>query len=116
MYLCGLAQVAVVSLIATKLAVGDCSGFHACGLGLLVPACPVTIRAVLSKSCCCKPWGLPVSQGSEVGEGAKKQKYGREGRGERGGEAMAEGKGEIENPCHVCFSLFTRRTVIYVFC
>lgn len=116
MYLCGLAQVAVVSLIAMKLAVGDCSGFHACGLGLLVPACPVIVRAVLSKSCFCKPCGLPVSQGSEVGEVAKKQKYGREGRGERGGKAMAEGKGEIENPVPCLFNLFTRRTVIYVFC
>lgn len=81
-YLCGLAQVAVVSLIAVKLAVGECSGFHACGLGLLVPACPITVRAVLSKSCFCKPCGLSFSQGSEVGEVAKKQKYGREGRGE----------------------------------
>lgn len=103
MYLCGLAQVAVVSLIAAKLAVGDCSGFHACGLGLLVPACPVTVRAVLSKSCFCKPCGLSVSQGSEVGEAAKKQEYGREGRGERGGKAMVEGKGEIENPLPYLF-------------
>lgn len=63
-----------MSLVAAKLAVGDCSGFHVSGLGLLVPSCPITVRAVLSKGCFCKPCGLSVSQGSEVGEVAKKKK------------------------------------------
>lgn len=51
MHLCGLARVAVMALIAVKLAVGDCSGFHASGLALRVPSNPITVRVVLSKSC-----------------------------------------------------------------
>lgn len=50
MYLCDLAQVAVLSLTAEKLAVRDCSGFHVSS-GLLVPSCLITVGVVLSKSC-----------------------------------------------------------------
>ena len=93
-----------MSLIAAKLAVGDCSGFHVSGLGLLVPSCLITVRAVLCKSCFCKPCGLSVTQGSEVGEVAKKKKKcSWEGRGKKGGKAMVEGKGEIENPVPCLF-------------
>lgn len=68
MYLCGLAPLAVLSLIAVKLAVGDSSGFHASGLGLLVPSHLITVRVVLSKFCFCKSCDLFVSQGSGVGD------------------------------------------------
>lgn len=94
-----------MSLVAAKLAAGDCSGFHVSGLGLFVPSCPITVRAVLSKGCFCKPCGLSVSQGSEVGEVAKKKKKkcSWEGRGKKGEKAMVEGKGKIENPVPCLF-------------
>lgn len=51
MYFCGLAKVAILSLIATKLAVRDCSGFHVFGSGFLVPSCLITVRVVIPQSC-----------------------------------------------------------------
>lgn len=64
MFHCGLAQVAILSLIAVKLASKDCSGFHVSGSELLVPSCLIS-QSYFPGAVFCKPCGLLVSQGSE---------------------------------------------------
>lgn len=102
MYLCGLAQIAVVSLTAVKLAVGV-FWFSCLWLGMVGASLSDNCRSNTFQELLLKPCGLSVSQGSEVGEVAKKTKYGREGRGERGGKSTVEGKREIENPVPCLF-------------